>query len=76
LGAEVEEKVDSRGQTCNGDSRGQTCEGVLEDRRGQTCMVVYFKRDADGIEVCFDGEGEGDEAYFAVRLKFSDLDDS
>lgn len=75
LGAEVEEKVDSRGQTCEGDRRGQTCEGVLEDRRGQTCMVVYFKRDAEGIEASFDGEGEGAEGNSTVRLKFSDLDD-
>lgn len=72
LGAEVEETTDRRGQTCEGDRRGQTCVG---DRWGQTCMSVIFKRDADGIEAFFDGEGEGAEGYLTVRLTFSDLDD-
>ncbi|MDK9712096.1 coproporphyrinogen dehydrogenase HemZ [Acidaminobacter sp.] len=92
-GAEVEEEMDRRGQTCEdeevtnrrgqtcngdrrgGDRRGQTCMDVLKDRRGQTCIFVCFKRDADGIEACFDGEGEGAEDYSAVRLKFSELID-
>lgn len=66
LGAEVEEVTDRR---------GQTCEGVLENRRGQTCIVVCLKMDADGIEASFDGDDESGEEYSAVRLKFSDLDD-